>query len=121
MNPDTRYAIAYIIGRLATGQPSSSVYSYDDGVHHSISGTVSDLKVDVFDYSTSSNIGGSGANNKWNLFHYGHSSHVSLERRAPDSWNGFDYGTSSHYSATTNDRDVSLFDYGDSSYHNYSV
>ena len=58
-----------------------------------MSGTVSDENVDVFDYSTSWNISGAGSNGKWNLFHYGHSSHVSVERQAPNSWSGFDYGT----------------------------
>ena len=40
MNPDTRYTVAYIAGRLSSGASAGSVYDYEAGKHRMLTGDV---------------------------------------------------------------------------------
>ena len=116
MKSHVRRAIAYIAGRVISGNPSSSIYDYGTSQYTSMSGSVDESHVSVYDYDKSCHISGSLSS----LYHYGESQHVSLKLDGT-KFSGYDYGTSSHFSGTVNGKSVSLYDYSCSSYFNYSI
>ncbi len=116
MKPQTRRAIAYIVGRIITAQNKSAVYDYSSSQYHSFSGSVSLERVSIYDYSENCHISG----NLPNLYHYGNSSHISLKINS-NKFSGYDYDDSAHFSGNVNGNGISLYDYGESSYYNFSI
>ena len=78
MNPGSRAAIAFIAGSLIGRKHAASVYDYSEGAHRLFSGTVQSNNVQIFDHTDNCNIGGSGSNNQFSLYHYGEGGHISL-------------------------------------------
>jgi hypothetical protein len=115
MNTDTRRAIAFIAGSLATDNRVTSIYDYSRGSYTSFSGTVGE-RIAIYDYDAGCHISGSLPS----LFHYGRGAHLSLNVSG-DTFKGFDYDTSSHFNGTVRGRSISLYDYGTSAYYNFTV
>jgi hypothetical protein len=113
---DTRRAVAYIAGRLASGRDSGGVFDSESGGHFNFSGTVDPGNVQIFDYSSSSHIGGSPGM----LFHNGTGSHLNLELRG-NSFNGYDFHSGSHFSGTVSGSSVSIYDFESGRHYNYAV
>jgi len=116
MKPGTRACIAYIAGTINGNNRSSSVYDYTRSKHVSISGTVDEKKVNIFDYDRSCHLQGSLNN----LYDYGNSAHITFQISGRN-FKGYDYDTSSHYSGTVNGNSISIYDYSESSHFSYSV
>jgi hypothetical protein len=121
MNAQSRSSVAYIASRLATGKNASSVYDYDRGTYVSITGTVTDTSVNVYDFDRSCFITGHGNNGIYTLYDYGTSAHINLKIDQDGRFTGYDYGSSAFFNGTVQGRNVSLYDYGDGRYHNYTV
>lgn len=120
MKPYVRAAVAYVAGRAISRRGSSSVYDYSASGHRSISGSVTEGGVSVYDHTECCHFSGSGNGSSYRLYHYGESAHVSLSING-ESFSGYDYGTSSHFSWRVSGASVSLYDYSDSRHYSYSV
>ena len=120
MNPNTRACVAFVAGRLISGQAASSVYDYSQSKYVSIDGNVKSNNVDVYDYDRGCHFGGSGNGKTFDLYDYGGSHHVELKING-SNFEGYDYGASCHFSGDVRGGDISLYDYGESTYFNYSL
>jgi hypothetical protein len=117
MEDSARAAIAYIAGRLVTGRQTSHVYDYGRGSHASLGGSVTNDRVQVYDYDRSCHISGRPAT----LYDYGRSCHVQLKVAATGRFSGYDYGSSSHFNGRVSGRSISVYDYEMSSHFNYQL
>ena len=116
MQDHTRRAVAYIAGRMISGQDATAVYDYTASSHFHLSGTVSGSNVNVYDFGQSCHVGGSPSS----LYHYGNGGHIQL-RVNGSNFSGYDYATSSHFSGSVKGRAISIYDYGQSRYFQYVV
>lgn len=120
MNARQRAAVAGIIIALVNDSRIQTVYSYESATYISLSGTVENNRVNVFDYSRSCHITGNSNNGKqYSLFDYGISRHINLTVNGKKV-TGYDYGSGSHFSCSVNNRAASLYDYETGQYYNYS-
>lgn len=115
MNSNTRACIAYITGSLH-GRNASSVYDYSQSRHISVSGTVSESSINVYDYDRGCHISGSPSS----LYDYGNSAYIQLNMNGIQ-FSGYDYDSGNHYSGTVNGGSVSIYDYETSQHYSYSV
>ena len=106
MTADTRRAIAYIAARAISGKSSSTLYDFDASNYFHFSGRVSASDAKVYDYSTSSHIGG----RLRSLYHFGHSSHIQL-KLSGNQFSGYDYEQSCHFKGRVRGSRVSVYDY----------
>lgn len=120
MNSNQRACIAGIANAIANKKRISNVYSYELSTFISISGTVSESTVNVFDYSRSCHISGhSNGNGQYSLFDYGLSKHITLNVKE-NKFDGFDYMSNRHFTETIHGNSVSLYDYETNSFYNFS-
>ena len=120
MKKHVRAVVAYVAGRLVTGNESSYVYDYSVGRYRSVSGSVRPDQVNVYDYEERCYLGGNGSSTALSLYHYGEQSHISIQISG-DSFSGYDYGAQHHFSGNVNGSSVDLYDYGESGYFSYST
>ena len=120
MNPNTRACVAYVAGVLIGGKNSASVYDYLQSKHISISGTVTENNVNIYDHDRGCNFGGSGNVGQFSLYDYGGNHHVQL-KISGKHFDGYDYGASCNFSGNVNGNSISLYDYGESKNFNYSI
>lgn len=116
MDAHRRRAVAYIAGRLITGDEATSIYDYQEQRHNSFSGEVSTQNVNVYDYEEKCFVGGEPNA----LYHYGDSKHIQLTVDGAN-FSGFDYGSNKHFSGSVDDRAIALYDYESLSCFNYSI
>jgi hypothetical protein len=116
MKTHTRYAVAYIAGRMASGQTSNSIYDYQEGRHVNLSGSVTGNSISAYDYGQKCHITGSSTS----LYHYGNRAHLTLQLSAA-RFSGYDYDSKKHFSGRINGKSVSLYDYETSRYYDYSI
>ena len=120
MKAESRSAIAYIAGRLLSGQHSTTIFDYGRSKYVSFTGSVQPGRVQVFDHETGNHIAGSGTETSLNLFEYGRGAHIQLNV-SEKQFSGFDYGSGTHFSGSVSGRNVNLFDYGESQYFQYLI
>jgi hypothetical protein len=121
MKDHTRRGIAYITGCIISDERSSTVYDYAFSKYFSFGGSTSNGQVDIYDYARSCYISGnSSGSTTFSLYHYGNSHHISLNLK-DQKFDGYDYDTNSHFSGSVSGRSVSVFDYQDSRYYQYSI
>lgn len=112
---NVRAAVAAIIKAQVSGRNTSTVYSYAESTHWQIQVSISGSSVQGFDYTSSCHVGG----NLPNLYHYGGSSHLTLNDRGNGRFDGYDYETSSHFSATVSGQSISIYDHEHSAHFSY--
>jgi hypothetical protein len=120
MKDSTRVAVAYIAGRLISGQDSSSIYDYGVSKHFSFSGNVRGNDVSVYDHTLNCHITGFGVGTSISLFHYGNHKHITLEIKG-NQFSGYDYDSGKHFSGTVSGNSISLYDYETGGYRQYTI
>lgn len=120
MQNHTRRAIAYITGRLVSGELSATVYDYTAFTYFSFGGDVSLSNIAIFDYDKKCQVSGLGSLDSINLYHFGNKNHIFLNIEETH-FNGFDYDTNSHFSGDVMGRSITIFDYELNTYFNYSI
>jgi hypothetical protein len=105
MPPELRRVVAYIAGSLAGGTATTSIYSFTEERHTSISGTLSDAQVALYDHERDAHITGSPAG----LFHHRLASHFTVLMKG-QSFTGYDFGSDSHYEGAVKGDAVELYD-----------
>ena len=115
MTTETRRAVAYIAARFAAGVDSRAVYDHTTTLSTPIDGTVTD-EVSVYDHEAGCFMTG----HLPSLYHYGTNKYLSL-RFQDSTFYGFDCATRSHFRGVVDGRNVSLYDYGEYEYFDYSV
>jgi hypothetical protein len=121
MHADTRYLVAYIAGRLASGKNASSVFDLEAGKHRMMTGTVTDSNINVYDFERNCHISGSGSATQWTLYDFGRAAHISLQMESKTRFKGYDYATGTFYTGTISSKNVSLYDFGSGKYYNFSL
>lgn len=121
MRAERRRALAFVAGGLVGKSQGSSVYDYEAGAYFNFTGTLSKTNVNVFDYSRSCYVTGSGdGTGNMTLFDYCTSSYVQL-RLDGSGFNGFDYETASYYSGIVAGRTITIYDYQTGSYYQFTT
>ena len=115
MNAPTRRAVAYIVGRVS-GSRATTVYDFDDAMHHHFSGTVNGAQVNIFDHSEACHITG----NLPQLFHHGNAMHLQLTIDG-SNFRGYDYDSAMHFQGWVRGNQVSLYDMEHAQHFNYQV
>lgn len=116
MTPQTRRAVAYIVGRLSSNSRATAVYDNDQGNHFMFSGQVGPGRISIYDYAAGVHVTGTPGS----LYHYGNNAHLNLSLRGR-SFSGYDFHTGSHFSGTVSGSSVSIYDHQSSRYFNYLV
>lgn len=120
MNSNQRACIAGIANAIINKKKITNVYSYEIATYISVSGTVNESNVNIFDYSRSCHISGRGdGHGKYNLFDYGLSKHITLTIK-DDKYEGFDYMSNKHFSGTVRENSVNLYDYETNRFYDFS-
>lgn len=110
-----RRAIAYIIGRMVTGNQCSTVYDCLSTSYHNLGGTVAG-HVNVYDYARSCSLIGT----RTSIFDDGTGQYISLEVKG-NSFSGYDYETSSFFSGSVNGGSINLYDNSDQAYFGFLI
>jgi hypothetical protein len=116
MDPNTRACVAYIASALISGRCGSSVYDYSQSKHKSISGSVGNSSVSIYDHDRGCHVAGSPQS----LYDHGRGAHISLQISGT-SFTGYDHGSSHHFSGSVSGTSVSIYDHGESSHFSYST
>lgn len=120
MNSNQRACVAGIANAIVNKKKINSIYSYELSTYISISGTINENNINVFDYSRSCHVSGRGSGQgKYNLFDYGFSKHITLNINN-EKFDGFDYMSNKHFSGTVRGNSVSMYDYETGKYYDYS-
>ena len=119
MKETTRARVAAIVGAAKNQKKISSIYDYSTSCHRNISASISNGKVEGYDYTTSSFFSGS-SNNSLDFYDYNNSKHVNLKMNG-NKFDGYDYDTKKHFSGTINGKNISLYDYDTGTHYNYSI
>jgi hypothetical protein len=120
MKPNVRASIAYIAARTLTGRNVSSIYDFENAQYFSITGEVSNVRVNIYDYSSNCFIIGNWTGKSGQFYHYGNLNYFQVTMTG-NQFNGYDYGTMTYFQGTVSGNSVTLYDYEDAKYHNYTV
>lgn len=94
MQDTTARAVAYVVGRLTTGSPASSVLDHRAAHRTPFTGDISARRVFVRDTEDDVVLSGqAGTDSTWWLLHQGTMRFLTLQQQAPGSWRGFDYAS----------------------------
>lgn len=116
MLPHTRAMIAAAAFAFITGRKVAGLYDHSAGKHLRIAAESRGEHLQGFDGDRSARFGGTLPE----LFDASDKRHVSMELEGTTA-KGYDRTSSSHYSATVADRQVQLFDHGESVWFAFDV
>lgn len=109
---------------MLSNRTASFLYDYQSGVHYSFGGTITNNRVNVFDYSTSNYVTGNGSSGKFNLYVFAGGQHISLSvnNNGAGRFKGYDYGHGVHFNGKVDKQgNVSFYDYGSGQYYNFKI
>ena len=122
MKDHTQRAVAYIVGRLATGKYSSSLHDFSVSKDFTFEGSVSPATVSIFDYQKRCKITGSGDSGSFTLLHHGNYRELILNFEAEKNrFSGYDEDSKTNYSGTVDGGSISVYDYEHSKLFTYSL
>jgi hypothetical protein len=116
MDGHTRRAVAYIAGRLVRGSAAAAVYDYAEERHVNFTGEVSAQHVNVYDYEQRCNVSGAPSS----LYHYGNRRYIELNV-AGMQFSGHDGASGRHFNGNVRGNGVTVYDYEQEQYFDYSV
>ena len=116
MNRHTRTCIAFVAVSVISGHRATCIYDYDRSRHLNFSGTISQSNVRIYDYERSCYFSGKLPS----LFDYGRNVDILLQIDKT-SFGGYDYGDDEHFNGHVSNGSVSLYDFSESRYFNYSI
>jgi hypothetical protein len=119
MNAKARACIAYIVGRLISGQESAGVFENSQAAHFSFSGNVTSTIVSIHDIERNCAVIGKGDGTRLHLHDFGSSTELSLKIKGKQ-FSGYENGTSKHFNGSVNSNQVSVYDYEDATWYHYS-
>ena len=117
MKPHVRAAVAAICISHNSKQKVSSVYDYSQSKYINIEVSVSNKKVEAYDYTNSCHIEG----NMPSLYHYGNSHYLDLKQDSETKYSGYDYGSTCYFEITVKNKNCDIYDYGTGGYFSYST
>jgi len=120
MEAHLRAALAYIAGRLVSGNNSSGVYDHSRSKHILMNGTAKGRLVAIFDHDQRCHISGSGNGLQYSLYHDGENRLISLTLQG-SVISGHDYGRSAGFTGTAQDNSISLFEPATCRHFSYSL
>ncbi len=115
MTEGARRAIAYVAGRLITGEEATGVFDPVAGRHIPFEGDVQP-QVALYDYERHCRIGGGAPD----LYDGGSGAHINLVMDGT-SFRGFDHAKGHHFGGRTDGTEVSIFDCEDERRHLYAL
>jgi|SRR5579862_952088 hypothetical protein len=122
MEPPKRAVMAYIAGRLISGESAWLILDHDreDKLH--LEGSFTGSEVKVYSHELNAHISGLGAEGRYTLFQHGFPGTVNLlinnEER---TFSGWDHESSRHFFGNVAEATVRLFDYQDLEWHSYTL
>lgn len=119
MNGKVRACIAYVLGRLITGQDSAGVFDVATSKHFGYSGNVTKTLVSIHDYERNSAMVGRGDGERLHLHDFGSNSELNVKIRGTQ-FSGYEEGSSMRFNGSISNNTVKVYDYEDSTWYNYS-
>lgn len=117
MRPDQRASIALICGAISNSARFTSVFDYSRSRYCAfVANSYNPNNISVFDYDRGCYVVGSLSS----LFDYGLGNYVHIDRRG-NQFQGFDYASGCYFVVTVNGRNISFYDYENSSYLNFVI
>ena len=112
MQPKLRTTIAFIAGRVITGQDRSSIFDHLQGKSVQFEATVSPNYINVFNADRGCYTAGPMEGNILDLYDFGHQHLVDLQIRGY-TFEGWDDLASCRFSGEVNGEDISFYDDGE--------
>jgi len=120
MRDDLRARIAYVAARLVSNDAAREIQDHARIAALHIEGLVSDVAIDIFDFSANCRLSGERSEEGFSLFDHASNQYVDLNFDG-DEFEGFDYDTGTRYTGEVRGGDVRIFDYGESTQYEYSL
>ena len=115
-----RAALALAVLRLESINSKNNVYDYSQGRHLLISGTVDSHEIKLYDFDRGAHFGGRLNGQRYGLYDFEHSEHISLEFKSSGKYGGYHFGSSTFYEITVRDNGVSFYDFSTGKFYNFS-
>ncbi len=121
MSPEARCAVAYIVGRVASGVQAISIFDADRAVHVPLSGTVTGGEISVYDAGRGHFITGSRSGDRTLLHDLNDDSHVELSVESGGTFSGLHRESGWRFNGSTCGSNIRVFDAETAADYNYSL
>lgn len=118
MQDHTLRYIAFLVARLRGQRNSPQIYDHADNSWYLYSGSVAPGRANIYDYSRSCFVGGTGT--PLSLYDYGDSAFVRLQLNG-DTFRGYDFGAKHFYLGRLANSNVTIYDFGRSIWRQFSI
>lgn len=109
MQTHIRRVVAFVAGRLVSGNPVVGVFDQAEGKQFSFSGEFNPTKLTVRDHEQGCEVTGLGGSGMFTLSHPHNGKPITLKLKG-NTFDGFDYGSAKRYRGSVNGNHVSIHD-----------
>lgn len=120
MLQQTRDVVAYIAGRYINKTNKNSIYSYSESSHITVSGDVSEQRINIFDHRANYHVTGDNRSGKFSLYNYSTSTHIDIKFNG-DKFSGYDWKSCFDFDGIVRGNSITLYDYETSTNYEYSL